>query len=252
MHSKLEKVIKEYERISNEDFQPKSKNSFFQEIEAVLHGAKFVLTRYYTDPKIKEIKNKHTEAVHEDLVNEEHVPYNLAVKIAKGTPMPVYSKGGKGIICTLWGFAGPGRTYYELFKHYAKYSGLKEKWLFRGSIIAELGLNDWSGAWLTGTMSYPLDKLMNYAGKAIATHITGEPTHHEIPFTELAITANIVLSYGETIKDWFIYETKGIYRQSKMLLTRAPGNLLFQLPAFKYKKYLEKYNGKKGAEPKKK
>ncbi len=240
LNPKLEHIIREYKIISNDGFRPKQTNKYLREIESMTHGAKFVITKYFRDPQIKDLKERHTEAVHEDLIATQNIPYDLAVKIAKGTPMPIQSAGAKGLICTLWGVFGPGRTYHELFKKYSKYSGLKEEWLYRGTVAADLMINDWSGSWFTGIAAYPLDKLVNYVGSSIATAITGKPSHFDLPLTEIAVTTNVALSYAETIRDWIKYEIKGVYTHSKMIWTRAPSNLMFQLPAYTYEKYVKK------------
>ncbi len=116
------------------------KIKILRELKEFAEGITFLGT-YYFDKDIKEVKEKYTKAIYEDLVNTHHYNFKLASELAKLTPMPIQNAMGQRFVAIAYGLIGPARSLTEHdFKLVAQYAGIPlnrfMKWCAAGETIS--------------------------------------------------------------------------------------------------------------------
>jgi len=229
--SRLERIVKEYKDLSKEGYYNPHKNIFLREIVDLSHSIHFLLTKYYRDDKMKQLRTQHTEAMHEELVNNDHMPYGLAVALSRSTPMPIQNNIIKGISSVIYGALGPGRVYEEAFNRVPKYMDTPRKWVFRGCIVADTVFNNPTGTFIAGIGAWGLELGTKWTYHAI----TGDNV--DIPIRNWTVAGYIIYSYFQTFKDAILFEYTGKYQHNKMNWTRIPG-AIYMFASYKYHKYI--------------
>ena len=207
-------------------------NAVLHEVKDLWHSLHFLVTKYYRDPRIKELRALHTEAMHEELVNNDKMPYKLAVGLSKSTPMPVQNHTIKGMLCLVYGIVGPGRVYEEAFNRVPKYIGASKKWVFRGCIAGDLLVNNPTGTAVIGLASTALELGINWTYQ----QITGD--NLDLHLKETITGSYIAVSYLVTLKDAIKFEKTGKYTHNIMGWTRFPG-AAYMWASYGYHKYIQ-------------
>lgn len=231
MTKKLEKIIAEYKSLSNNHERGYSQNKYIKELRDFYEGIKF-LKKYFRDPEIKNVKAQHTEAIHEDLVNNHNYSYKFATKIAKAVPMPIENKIGRAIVAFGLGMS-LGRIHEENVDIITKYAGLTKTGYRWGCFWAETFNNPFS-AFQQGIGSWIFD----YTANEIYSAITGDNsrpinTNDYYPFGYLAITTI------HTMKSAVDVKLGRKYQDNKLMLTRFPSIITYSL-SLAHRRHLRK------------
>lgn len=237
MTNKLENIIAEYKSLSNNHDREYSQNKYVKEFQEFYEGIKF-LKKYFRDPEIKKVKARHTEAIHEDLVNHHNYSYKFATKIAKAIPMPIENRIGRAFVAFGLGMT-LGRIHEENVDLITKYAGLTKKEYRWGCVVAET-LNNPFSAIQQGIGSLIVDYVVNEMYSVI-TGDNSKPinTNDYYPYAYLAV------AYLDTIKSAIDNFRGKRYRDSKLMITRFPSIIIYSF-SLAHRRYLRKASKQSG------
>jgi|SRR3989339_603985 len=231
MTRSLDNIISDYKNLTNNNNFEYANNKILKEIQDFYYGFKF-LKKYFTDPKIKKLKEEYTEAIHEDLVNNHNYNHNFASKLAKAIPMPAQNRISKAIIAILLGFT-MGRIHEENVDLITKYAGLTKKGYLYGCTFAE-AINNPFSAFQNGVAAWTLDYVINET-YSLMTNDNSRIFNVQKYYPYLYGAA----IYIDTIKTTIKMKRTGIYDHNKFMPTRLP-SVFTWFASYQHRKFITK------------